>query len=66
MNAPRTALHGQDTTITGSLYVAFELGDKNWKLSLGDGVHSRAAAQWPLAIRPRSLRRFQKPKRAVI
>lgn len=25
MNAPRTALHGQVTTITGSLYVAFEL-----------------------------------------
>ncbi|MEM5400680.1 hypothetical protein VSR83_11360 [Paraburkholderia unamae] len=40
MNAPRTALHGQDTTITGSLYVAFELGDKSWKLSLGDGVRS--------------------------
>ncbi len=40
MNAPRTALHGQDTTITGSLYVAFELGDRGWKLSLGDGVRS--------------------------
>ncbi|NPT47900.1 IS110 family transposase, partial [Paraburkholderia sp. 1N] len=40
MNAPRTALHGQDTTITGSLYVAFELGDRSWKLSLGDGVRS--------------------------
>ncbi len=40
MNAPRTALHGLDTTITGSLYVAFELGDKSWKLSLGDGVRA--------------------------
>jgi transposase len=40
MNAPRTALHGQDTTITRSLYVAFELGDKSWKLSLGDGVRA--------------------------
>jgi len=40
MNAPRTALHGQDTTITGSLYVAFELGDRSWKLSLGDRVRS--------------------------
>ena len=38
MNAPDTALHGQDTTITGRLYIAFELGDKSWKLSLGDGV----------------------------
>ncbi|KVU34395.1 IS110 family transposase [Burkholderia ubonensis] len=40
MNAPRTTLHGQDTTITGSLYVAFELGDRGWKLSLGDGVRA--------------------------
>lgn len=40
MNAPRTALHGQDTTITGLLYVAFELGDRSWKLSLGDGVRA--------------------------
>ncbi|UXU85292.1 IS110 family transposase [Burkholderia sp. S-53] len=40
MNAPRTALHGQNTTITGSLYVAFELGDRSWKLSLGDGARA--------------------------
>ncbi|WP_198433276.1 hypothetical protein [Burkholderia ubonensis] len=40
MNAPRTTLHGQDTTIAGSLYVAFELGDRSWKLSLGDGVRA--------------------------
>ncbi|SAL07068.1 Transposase [Caballeronia calidae] len=40
MNAPRTALHGQNTTITGTLYVAFELGDRSWKLSLGDGVRA--------------------------
>ena len=38
INAPRKALHGQDTTIAGSLYVAFELGDWSWKLSLGDVV----------------------------
>ncbi|MCP3724557.1 hypothetical protein M3I53_15700 [Paraburkholderia sp. CNPSo 3272] len=42
MNAPRTAPHGQDTTITGSLYVAFELGDRSWKLSLGDGVRAQS------------------------
>ncbi len=39
MNTPRTALHGQNTTITGCLYMAFELGEKSWKLSLGDGMH---------------------------
>jgi len=40
MNAPDTALQGQDMTITGRLYMAFELGDKSWKLSLGDGVRA--------------------------
>jgi transposase len=40
MDAPNTALRGQDTTIVGRLYVAFELGDRNWKLSLGDGVRA--------------------------
>ena len=40
MKAPDTALQGQDTTITGRLYMAFELGDKSWKLSLGDGVRA--------------------------
>jgi len=38
MNAPDTALQGQNTTITGRLYMAFELGEKSWKLSLSDGV----------------------------
>ena len=40
MDAPDTALHGQDTLIIGQLYVAFELGDRSWKLSLGDGVRA--------------------------
>ncbi|MCY0854236.1 IS110 family transposase [Cupriavidus sp. D39] len=40
MNAPDTALQGQDTAVIGWLYVAFELGDKSWKLSLGDGVRA--------------------------
>jgi transposase len=40
MDAPNTALRGQDTTIVGRLYVAFESGDRSWKLSLGDGVRA--------------------------
>ena len=40
MDAPVTALQGQHTTIVGRLFVAFELGDKSWKLSLGDGVRT--------------------------
>ncbi|KVZ77675.1 IS110 family transposase [Burkholderia ubonensis] len=37
MDAPDTALRGQNTTADGRLYMAFELGEKSWKLSLGDG-----------------------------
>ncbi|MGF6507816.1 IS110 family transposase [Paraburkholderia sp. 32] len=37
MDAPDSALRGQNTTVVGRLYMAFELGDKSWKLSLGDG-----------------------------
>ena len=36
MDTPDTALRGQNTTAGGRLYMAFELGEKSWKLSLGD------------------------------
>jgi transposase len=39
MDAPETALRGQDTTVVGRLYIAFELGEKTWRLSLSDGAH---------------------------
>ncbi|MBB3004822.1 hypothetical protein FHX57_007208 [Paraburkholderia tropica] len=37
MDASDTALRGQNTTAVDQLYMAFELGEKSWKLSLGDG-----------------------------
>jgi len=37
MDTSDTALRGQNTTAGARLYMAFELGEKNWKLSLGDG-----------------------------
>jgi hypothetical protein len=40
MDTPDTARDGQDTKVVGSLYVAFKLGDRNWRLSLGDGVRA--------------------------
>jgi transposase len=40
MNAPDMARAGQDSRVVGSLYVAFELGDRSWKLALGDGVRA--------------------------
>src|SRR6202162_3600636 len=39
MNAPGAA-QGKHTGESRELYMAFELGEKNWKLSLGDGAHS--------------------------
>ena len=40
MNASGTALQGKHTVEASELYMAFELGEKNWKLSLGDGARS--------------------------
>jgi transposase len=38
MNASGTALHGKHTVEACELYMAFELGEKHWKLVLGDGA----------------------------
>ena len=40
MNASGTALQGKHTVEASELYMAFELGEKHWRLSLSDGVHS--------------------------
>ena len=40
MNASGTALQGKHTVEANELYMAFELAEKNWKLSLGDGARS--------------------------
>ena len=40
MNASGTALQGKHTVEANKLYMAFELAEKNWKLSLGDGARS--------------------------
>jgi transposase len=47
MDATYTALHGQNTTVGGRLYMASELGEKNWKLSLGGG--QRAPSRFTVA-----------------
>ena len=47
MNASGTALQGKHTVEASELYMAFELGEKNWKLSLGDGA--RSASRYTLA-----------------
>ncbi|MGF6472896.1 IS110 family transposase [Paraburkholderia youngii] len=47
MDAPDTALGGQNTTAGGHLYMAFELGERSWKLSLGDG--RRAPSRYTVA-----------------
>ena len=40
MNATGTALQGKHTVEARELYMAFELSEKNWKLSFGDGARS--------------------------
>jgi transposase len=40
MNASGTALQGKHTVEASELYMAFELGEKSWKLSLSDGARS--------------------------
>lgn len=47
MDAPDTAPRGQNTTAGSRLYMAFELGEKSWKLSLGDG--QRAPSRFTVA-----------------
>jgi hypothetical protein len=41
----RLALQGKHTVEASELYMAFELSEKNWKLSLGDGVRSRTSSR---------------------
>jgi hypothetical protein len=44
MATSQTVLQGEDTTEQGELYIAFELGDKQWKLSTTAGAVRAATA----------------------
>src|SRR6476646_4915312 len=37
MATTQTVLHGKDTSTVGELYMSLELGDRSWKLTIGDG-----------------------------
>jgi transposase len=37
MSTTQTVSQGKDTAIAGELYMGFELGDKSWKVTVGDG-----------------------------
>ncbi|HEY2928132.1 IS110 family transposase [Piscinibacter sp.] len=37
MKLTQTGLQSEDTAAAGALYMSFELGDKTWKLTFGDG-----------------------------
>src|SRR5690242_12428841 len=51
MNTFETALQQKHTRQARSLYMAFELGEKNWKLALAMGHAVPAAVRWPRATR---------------
>jgi transposase len=42
MTTTRTVLRGKDTADGGDLYMSFELGDKQWQMSIGDS-HGRVS-----------------------
>ena len=46
MTASQTVLQGKDTANQGDLYVSFELGDKQWKLSCNDGRSRRSPSRY--------------------
>ena len=37
MATTQTVLHGKDTATEHELYMSLELGDRSWKLTIGDG-----------------------------
>jgi len=37
MATTQTVLHGKDTATPGELYMSLELGDRSWKVTIGDG-----------------------------
>ena len=41
MTTTQTVLHGKDTASEGELYMSLELGDRSWKLTIGDGRRVR-------------------------
>jgi transposase len=42
MTTTRTVLRGKDTADGGDVYMSFELGDKQWQMSIGDS-HGRVS-----------------------
>jgi transposase len=56
MNAPGTA-QGKHTGEASELYMAFELGEKNWKLLLSDGA--RSPSRYTVAAGARAHRAHQ-------
>lgn len=72
MSTTRAAQHPKDTGKPGDLYMSFELGDKSWKLTFGDGNgisrHTVAAGDQAgvadCIVRAR--KRFKTPARAQV
>jgi transposase len=73
MSTTHTALRDKDTAKPGDLYMSFELGDKQWKLCIGDGQrtasHYSAAAGDRTAVADvivRAGKRFRTPAGARV
>lgn len=55
MDTPEAALQGQLAATGNQPYTALDLGKKNWKLALSDGVRAPGHYTVPLVMRPRFL-----------
>lgn len=49
MATTQTALRDKDTGKEGDLFISFELGDKTWQLSVGDGGQRRGISHWRIS-----------------
>ena len=53
MKSTQAVLEGKDTAMEPALYMSFELGDKAWKLTFGDGRRNPGRFTSPRATRRR-------------
>jgi transposase len=62
MTTPETALQGKDTAVQRGLSMSMELGERQWKLALGNGVHAASRFTVPAGDTLALLRCIEKAK----
>ena len=65
MATTQTVLQGKDTASQGELYMSLDLGDRSWKVTIGDAVAVRAGIASTLATPLRFLIAWPRRARAL-